>query len=1390
MARRTFVFWLLVLLHGSIALEVNSPEASSGGEEGEQVPSPGAPSGGEEGEEEGERWAFPVGPPPAPPLPPRSPIGAATALPLAACGSKTPERAIREGDLIAFDFDWWNSRGCPVVAPGEMPPSPDEPPLDQLLYDKRLELDRSKLNILVYEGSTGGDFGLLHTLKPHADVIDQVAAAFDTVPTIGRCQSLTAWAPKFHNETGIHLKVHCWNFIGYEAKLLRAQSQSSCLPELAPYTGNFYVIGHTFDNFMCGEPASRDGIWTHASRFPFNPLSAPSSLWTAIPNVQRAMTRGLFGGMDAYDIPSTYALDPGYRAVHTIEGGDFFEDLNPYFAKGLAPGATIDPPLVDVQGGMLPILRDAYLTSGDALIGIPHTLNAVHLVHQPEHVQLAEVSSWDEYIAELLRLDGVDRDGDGVGDKPFCLPSSANSWALYLLEIIVGSFFQIAGPQDVRHFDLADAKMASTLNTPAMTEALRVFRQIWMLTDLTFDATAYKTGACVAGLSPVMREQPHSPNTVVGTPHVHAKGGALVPCTQANCPRALVSTGGSFVNPVPFLVLGCVHYSIDQRSLLKDEAWALLSFLHHPEVQFSMLTQGKALPALSSQFDSTAWRRSLDVLSGLTPLHTPLEAAALQTLTTPEKVANLKAWPGLEAWLGRAEAEVNDPQSAALFLSSQQAFWAESAELMMSGAIDAVTCRNSWDGFGVCLSAHGEYNDGEPNLITDAQYKQFLDGGPAAYMTVGHQVTRLKLTQQFGAIMDAQDAGAGKVGYSWNGSPIKMAARAGRLRELRSIFKLPTQKALATPEVSTPPGLRCGSSLGAAFLQCATPGYYARSLCGSICEPCPAGFRAEISYQGPHVSKNMSTGNGTYTTTTTDLIRTCSRCPINTYQSAPGKLGCVDCVNPLYGTGRSGATSKDECSVPTFEYRPTLPLGCLPPACVDKPTPVDVFWHLLGTSSPEPEAKTVRLRLYMETSWSDPRIALHPLVGTLLNDRIIQEGGVRKLTLTTSQWRQYGLWLPGYNVKHAASGVSGVLNHDNDARLSNITLIQSRLNVGQGREWPSQLFSIECVWSRFIGTDSQDAVMNWANLDWYMYPFGTNTMKIDVTCKQEANCTFHRQSKLGMYSYIEAEAENNSSHVIGRRLTTAARVTVTVAAQIEGGGEFPEDMPLVKDSVTTGMENGNATYRITFTLERSSTLQVVRLVIPTVLIMVLGVCVFFVADSTWTMEMTFNVLLVLSVISVEVKAFFPSHVTYLSWVDWFVVGNLLLIVSLSFLGLVCIVASESESEMKQKLGAKLDEAISQTQPIAALVFNVALICAGMIGGGPAAFNGPGPGSRIEAVQSIFFTFFVADVLVLVLAIAVKSEKGTGGFFMRQRARFSRGGVAHPEKLPTAPPTRV
>ena len=78
---------------------------------------------------------------------------------------------------------------------------------------------------------------------------------------------------QFHNETGIHIKVHCWNFVGYEAKLLRARAQTTCRPELAEYAGNFYVLGYTFANdgcnsFLCNHPIP--GARACAA-FPFSP---------------------------------------------------------------------------------------------------------------------------------------------------------------------------------------------------------------------------------------------------------------------------------------------------------------------------------------------------------------------------------------------------------------------------------------------------------------------------------------------------------------------------------------------------------------------------------------------------------------------------------------------------------------------------------------------------------------------------------------------------------------------------------------------------------------------------------------------------------------------------------------------------------------------------------------------------------------------------------------------------------------------------------------------------------------------------------------------------------------------------------------------------------------
>ena len=130
--------------------------------------------------------------------------------------NKTAEEAIADGDLIIFRYPAGADRrrlekkagaasheerelgiGDPYYyyAPDQIPfegaskaaaayppeGQPEADPLPQILWDKRLQLDRSKLNILVYEGSTGGDFGQMHHQQDEVRKINDVAALFDSV---------------------------------------------------------------------------------------------------------------------------------------------------------------------------------------------------------------------------------------------------------------------------------------------------------------------------------------------------------------------------------------------------------------------------------------------------------------------------------------------------------------------------------------------------------------------------------------------------------------------------------------------------------------------------------------------------------------------------------------------------------------------------------------------------------------------------------------------------------------------------------------------------------------------------------------------------------------------------------------------------------------------------------------------------------------------------------------------------------------------------------------------------------------------------------------------------------------------------------------------------------
>lgn len=428
---------------------------------------------------------------------------------------------------------------------------------------------------------------------------------------------------------------------------------------------------------------------------------------------------------------------------------------------------------------------------------------------------------------------------------------------------------------------------------------------------------------------------------------------------------------------------------------------------------------------------------------------------------------------------------------------------------------------------------------------------------------------------------------------------------------------------------------------------------------------------------------------------------------------------------------------------------------------------------------------SVAVTMSVQLSWSDPRISLHPSLGPTLNSQKIMPGGVRELTVTTSTFRELGMWLPDYNVHYAQSGMYGVLRIDNNVQLSNITLIQRPVAEGETKLWGSQLYAIEVIWSRQLGDTSgggEQAVMGWGNLDWYMYPFGTNTLNIDFECEPGIVCALLSQAVRGAYAYEGAVSIEGRMPTAGRRLAISGG-GIAVALSDRSHGDWPTAMPLVEGSLRwEEIDSGgpNPVYRVSFTLSRTAMLQLVRLIIPTVFIMLLGLTLFFVTDATWTVGMCFNVLLVVSVISVEVKDFFPSHVTYMSWIDWFVLSNLSIIMTCSFLGVVCIIAGQSELEYWKRLDKALDESISSTQPISAIIINIVLIYVGSMGGGAGSINGPGAGSRIDNVKNIVVTFFICDVIVFATTFAfkwkTKSTAGGGkgcGIIARVRARHRR-----------------
>ena len=68
------------------------------------------------------------------------------------------------------------------------------------------------------------------------------------------------------------------------------------------------------------------------------------------------------------------------------------------------------------------------------------------------------------------------------------------------------------------------------------------------------------------------------------------------------------------------------------------------------------------------------------------------------------------------------------------------------------------------------------------------------------------------------------------------------------------------------------------------------------------------------------------------------------------------------------------------------------------------------------------------------------------------------------------------------------------------------------------------------------------------------------------------------------------------------------------------------------------------------TMRRVATLYIIRLCIPLILVLLLALLFFYVNDSYEQLNLSFNSLLVIALIAIEVKEFMPDHVIVVTWI--------------------------------------------------------------------------------------------------------------------------------------------
>jgi len=1139
------------------------------------------------------------------------------------------------------------------------------------------------------------------------------------VPASGQCGSTCVAAYDFARETGINVTVHCWwtaehtgsSLEGIPRSLIASATEAcKCKEHLAAHAGNFFLFGPNQGAFDGIEPAN-GGIMT-------------------------ALTAARAGGIaDVYIAHRTdWVLDP--RAVsERVELDDVFEDLTPLISSGLnatEPGG--DPPSFNFQS-VAPLLRETFLRSGTSIFGLPTGYELWHMVHNPLYLPTVPAVadgvavSWDELIA-LLQNITVDRDGDGIIDKPLCVRDACDlgSGMLVITQLVASTIFQVNGPHENAWFD--PVTFEPIVDSPGFVELMRVLGLLLNLVDLSepscaeplrgsgmnpyevrystdedrYHSAAYQfqRGRCVALIGYALNEPVPSPTTSVGSPNValdatlgrtrFRNNESFVPCTIRGgvCPRGvpLRNDPSVTINPVAPYLSSVTFNAIDKRSLLKTEAWRFVSYLMRDEVLAQNFVTGLGEPTvLNSHGDSNGdsranrsqlaqvWRRFVNSTAARQDSPDERDRPLVDDL-------NLRSLSTAEATLRKWQRAIDTGLDLEHYLRSLE-----------------IEMRNPTLNLRAAMPGETHF----------ARLFDSLQVFPMSTYSLSRDQDR------YAAIRVANDGALDLVRAAL---PRRTRQERLELEALKSRYR----KLLGLSSRSLEPDALATYTRN---ITLCPPGFYKRSILSSTCEACPAGYYASTSTYSPNA--------------------TCIMCPPNTYNSRVAMLECAPCQNEDMTTNGGGKRNLQDCTeVPQMRLQPDFPRAT--------PTQFSWWWYKYGT--PDQDERTIDVHLRLEFAWRDERVARHPTLSRRLG-RSVSE----------AQWRAAGMWLPSFEI------------HDADGNTTTNSEISTTVRALGGGE-----LAVDCRWIMNL----EPLTIDWtgdseAYIDWSMFPFGEQLLRLKLSCSDGADCWFHdltngtgacqgnpeesaqpqegeaQESNEEAASLRRLSSRTSSSSAPSRAASSGSLIAVSrLSADGDNGGFLARDadasseFPLVRTITYTSPSSrqGSLNFFIDITMERMAVLYIVRLCVPLILVIFLSLYFFYVGDSYHQLDLSFNSLLLITLIGIEVKDFMPDHVVVVTWIDWFLLGNIVLVVFVTGLSLLIIVFEESDNPLVSCLADVLDGTVKRTQVYVATLLNMLLICMGYgrILGWSSPFSGDSMPSVID-VQYVIMVIIGADVVL-------------------------------------------